>query len=476
MGKNEKRYLSPAAMRLFAFALCLSVVLSMVGCASEVPETTTTGSVTTTVTQVTTVQVTTTVIIPNTQPSGAATTSATMPTTVPTVTDPVQTTAPTVPTVPTEPKTTEPKPTEAKPTEPKPTETVPTTPKPTEPKPTEPKPTETVPTTPKPTEPKPTETVPTTPKPTEPKPTEPVPTQTKPTDVWDGEYSGQAHTPVGNDNRYLYTQLEADLQLVYRKIDEAVRNLEPSVYFDVDITYDDRHQVYYMYMADHPELFYLGSKVTISYGGGQYGFLFTYSDGQTSCGHGTQNPDITEDLRAGILAKKAAFDAEVARIAGTIPADAPAVVKERMIYDYILENAQYNLDAVWDDAAVAQDDWTAYGVLFNQTGVCESYSEAFQTLCYAVGINCTGINGDAGGPHKWNAVQLDGEWYLCDITFDDPVIMGDPEWVASQPPRHDYFNITTQEMLETHHHPDEGWPVPECTATKYSYANYFGGD
>ena len=461
MGKNEKRYLSPAAMRLFAFALCLSVVLSMVVGASKVPETTTTGSVTTTVTQVTTVQVTTTVIIPTTQPSGAATTSATMPTTVPTVTDPVQTTAPTVPTVPTESKTTEPKPTEAKPTEPKPTETVPTTPKPTEPKPTEPKP----------TEPKPTETVPTTPKPTETKSTEPVPTQTKPTDVWDGEYSGQAHTPVGNENRYLYTQLEADLQLVYRKIDEAVRNLEPSVYFDVEITYDDRHQVYYMYMADHPELFYLGSKVTISRGGGQYGLLFTYSDGQTSCGHSTQNPELTEDLRASILAKKAAFDAEVARIAGTIPADAPDVVKERMIYDYILVHAQYNLDAVWDDAAVAQDDWTAYGVLFNKTGVCESYSEAFQTLCYAVGINCTAINGVAnGGGHKWNAVQLDGQWYQCDLTFDDPTTGWDDSL------RHNFFNITTQEMTNERHHPDEGWPVPECTATKYSYANYFGED
>ena len=456
MGDPMNRYRSFVPMRLFALVLCLSMVFAMVGCASQVPAVTTTENpVTTTATQVATVQVTTTASLPTTLPTSAAATT-THPTTVPVVTEPEESTVPTVPTVPTEPK---------------PTETMTTAPKPTDPKPTE-----TVPTTPILTEPKPTETVPTTPLPTEPKPTEPAPTATKPADAWDGEYSNQTHTPVGNENRYLYTQLPDDLKLVYRKIDEAVRNLEPSVYFDVDITYDNRHEVYYMYMADHPEIFYLGSKLTISHGGGQFGFLFTYSDGQTSCGYGLEIPELTDELRQSILTKKTAFDAEVARIASTIPADAPDVVKERMIYDYILEISQYNYDAVWRDEDVANDNWTAYGVLFNKTGVCESYAEAFQTLCYAVGINCTGINGNAGGPHKWNAVQLDGEWYLCDITFDDPVIMGDPEWVAKEPLRHDYFNLTTQQMLEKHHHPDEGWPVPECTATRYSYANYFGED
>ena len=75
-----------------------------------------------------------------------------------------------------------------------------------------------------------------------------------------------------------------------------------------------------------------------------------------------------------------------------------------------------------------------------------------------------------GGGHKWNAVELDGQWYQCDLTFDDPTTGWDDSL------RHNFFNITTQEMTNERHYPDEGWPVPECTATKYSYANYFGED
>ena len=107
--------------------------------------------------------------------------------------------------------------------------------------------------------------------------------------------------------------------------------------------------------------------------------------------------------------------------------------------------------------------------MVNKMGVCESYSEAFQTLCLYAGINCTGVVGTAGGGHKWNCVKLDGEWYMCDITFDDP-IGGEPGAAY-----HFYFNLTSAKMKEyCHDWENSQWPVPNCTATKYSYNNYFG--
>jgi transglutaminase/protease-like cytokinesis protein 3 len=199
----------------------------------------------------------------------------------------------------------------------------------------------------------------------------------------------------------MYSQLPEDLKLVYRKLDEAVKNLETKVSFDVDITYDNRYEVYYMYMADHPEYFYLDSTFAMTYGGGQFGFQLAYSDGQTSCGYKQEITEMTDAFRTSIAAKKAIFDAEVERIISTIPADAPDVVKERIIYDYIQQAAHYNHDLDFENIRPAQDDFSAYGVLINKTGVCESYAEAFQVLCYAVGINCTAINGVAnGGGHK----------------------------------------------------------------------------
>ena len=217
-------------------------------------------------------------------------------------------------------------------------------------------------------------------------------------------------------------------------------------------------------MFDNPEHFYLGNTMTLyNNGDGSSEIEFCYSDGENYNGYGKE---FTHELKASILRKKATFDAEVNRIISTIPSDAPAVWKERLIYDRILKDSYYNLSARWN--GVCEDNWNAYGIIVNKYGVCESYSEAFQLLCLMVGINATGVVGTAGGGHKWNAVELDGEWYICDITFDDPI--GGEEGAAY----HYYFNRTTAEMEEMHHSTEgSDYPGPTATATKYAFSNYF---
>ena len=201
--------------------------------------------------------------------------------------------------------------------------------------------------------------------------------------------------------------------------------------------------------------------------------LMSYADGTSNSYHGgAANGDLdnlTDTMRQNIRSRKAAFDAEVNRIISTIPVNIPDVEKELMLYDRLLIDMYYNQDAEWDK--MAEPNWTAYGGIILKHGVCEAYAEAFQTLCYAVGINCTGVIGTAkGGGHKWNAVELDGEWYICDITFDDPI--GGEEGAAY----HYYFNRTTAEM-EQMHHSTEGsdYPGPKGTGTKYDFEAYFGG-
>jgi transglutaminase/protease-like cytokinesis protein 3 len=240
------------------------------------------------------------------------------------------------------------------------------------------------------------------------------------------------------------------------------------VEFDVDVSKDRRYYIYFMYMFDNPEHFYLSNSLTIfNHGYGRSSIVLHYSvGGDMFCGYGTKIPRLNDELRAAIRAKKATFDAEVARITATIPQNAPDVWKERLIYDRILWDSQYNLGAKWDGKA--EDNWTAYGILVNKYGVCESYAEAFQTLCLSVGINCTGVVGTAGGGHKWNCVQLDGEWYMCDITFDDPI------GSAPEDAYHHYFNLTSAEMTARDHDwSASDWTVPNCTATKYGFSNYF---
>lgn len=276
----------------------------------------------------------------------------------------------------------------------------------------------------------------------------------------------QVHTKLPITQRYIYSILNSEQREWYLAIDKAVTNLEARVTLPLKVLEDRNYYIYYMYMMDNPEHFYLCNSLTLFSYGDHAGFTFSYSDGVNSCRYGATHDEIYKELWEGIVAKKAVFETEVARIISTIPAGIPAVEKERLIYDYILRTSHYNLNARWD--GLADDNWTAYGIMINRYGVCESYSEAFQTLCLAVGINCTGITGDAGGGHKWNAVQLDGEWYACDITFDDPV--------GNEPndTYHDYFNVTTAYMEEWHHSTvGSDFPGPRCNGTKYSWRAYY---
>lgn len=59
---------------------------------------------------------------------------------------------------------------------------------------------------------------------------------------------------------------------------------------------------------------------------------------------------------------------------------------------------------------------TAYGALINKEAVCEGYAKAYKILLNAMGIECDVV---INAEHAWNVVQLDGKWYLVDVTNDD---------------------------------------------------------
>jgi len=277
--------------------------------------------------------------------------------------------------------------------------------------------------------------------------------------------TGQTHRELPYTQRYLYNTLNSKQKEWYRKIDVAVKNLADKVELDRSIEDGKNYYIYFLYMLDNPEHFYLTNTVGYYTSGNNGGLILGYSDGTLVSGF--EIGDATQALRDGIRAKQAKFNAAVEKIISTIPADAPDVWKELLIYDRLIIDSHYNTNAQYKE--MADDDWSAYGVLIHKTGVCESYTEAFQLLCLKVGIKCTGIMGYAGGGgHKWNAVELDGQWYACDITFDDPI--GGKEGQT----RHAYFNLTSAQMTELEHTPDTSdCPIPNCTGTKYSYANYF---
>lgn len=71
---------------------------------------------------------------------------------------------------------------------------------------------------------------------------------------------------------------------------------------------------------------------------------------------------------------------------------------------------------------------SAYNVLESKKSVCAGYANLFFELCYNADIECEIINGKAKGygycggkikeeNHAWNAVKIDSQWKLLDVTW-----------------------------------------------------------
>ncbi len=83
-------------------------------------------------------------------------------------------------------------------------------------------------------------------------------------------------------------------------------------------------------------------------------------------------------------------------------------------------------------------DWADYGGVSNancgnitgafitKKAVCEGFSRAYLMLCQRVGLKCVYVTGamrtstttDSWGNHAWNIAEVDGLWYMVDITAD----------------------------------------------------------
>ena len=92
-------------------------------------------------------------------------------------------------------------------------------------------------------------------------------------------------------------------------------------------------------------------------------------------------------------------------------------------YEIILAVNDYLCDTVYypPTEPYAPVTHTAYGALKNGVAVCEGYACAAKLLLNELGIRCDIEVGVCigGGGHAWNLVELDGQWYQMDVTWND---------------------------------------------------------
>ncbi len=96
-----------------------------------------------------------------------------------------------------------------------------------------------------------------------------------------------------------------------------------------------------------------------------------------------------------------------------------------IIYYWISDNISYDIEGFMTNSNCVQDGYT---VLETKKSVCQGYAELFQLLCVQEDIECEIISGYAKGygfngkrenepNHSWNAVKLNGNWKLIDVTW-----------------------------------------------------------
>ena len=129
----------------------------------------------------------------------------------------------------------------------------------------------------------------------------------------------------------------------------------------------------------------------------------------------------------------------------------------KALHDYLALNCEY--DMRYYSGGMPSISYTAYGALVNRMAVCQGYALAYQELLAQCGIESEYVSGwGNGGRHGWNIIQIDGEWYHVDVTWDDPT--PDREGYV----RYKYFLKSDKTMSRD---PSNWESSHACTSTTY---------
>ena len=186
---------------------------------------------------------------------------------------------------------------------------------------------------------------------------------------------------------------------------------------EFELTSEECTGYYFGAVNSHPELFYVDTaecSVRVS-GGYVTSILPTYD---------------MDFLESDI----AAFDSVCASVIDAMP-DGTDEEKLLYLHDYIVTHCRYDF---------SYSMTSAYNCLVEECAVCEGYSRAFQYLCSLAGMNAHLIASEAM-EHAWNAVELNGEVYYVDCTWDDP-----GESAIPVNCEHAYFLLGREDFSATH--------------------------
>lgn len=195
---------------------------------------------------------------------------------------------------------------------------------------------------------------------------------------------------------YMYSILETKAERDFydalyancKKVDQSSANFEHTPYTSFgNLSFDSAQEVAFIFSQDHPEFFWLGSQTMYS---SLYGAAFI----------------VIEDFQNGIKRQDAKEKIEAAE---------QKYIDAALEFSTDFEKVQYFCNELLKNVTYETGDWdqTIASVFLQNKTVCAGYSKAFELLCNAVGIDTIILTSCV---HAWNAVKIDGHWFLIDVT------------------------------------------------------------
>ena len=162
-----------------------------------------------------------------------------------------------------------------------------------------------------------------------------------------------------------------------------------------------------------------------------------------------------------MLEERAFMEAETDKVINKIGKDWTETEKALYVHDWLDVNFMYDYDLF---EAPGTENHDIVGFLRDKRGVCQSYAYTFIYVMHRLGMNSYYV-ASMTDEHGWNVVQIDGNWYHVDATYDDPVLkdMAHPDttyhydYVGEV--RHDKFLLSDSEIVADGGHDDFFIPI-----------------
>ena len=187
---------------------------------------------------------------------------------------------------------------------------------------------------------------------------------------------------------------ELNMQAAVEKMAQGLYNFETEI--DIShcgVTPKNVGEIFIFVIKNDPYLFFVGTNLSYIY----------RSDGSMSIfpKYNMSAEDAAQSIR---YCKN-----EVKRMARMVDPRMSDAEKALFVHDMICSEFSYDLTYTLLDMP---------GFLSGKMGTCQGYTWTYMAIMRELSIECCYVASDTIN-HIWNMVKIDGEWYHCDLTWDD---------------------------------------------------------